>query len=180
MDLFTNTQLQKKGLPGVGMPAGMRLGLTTLMVLAGTYIMAIFSAQAQTIPRNDLPRFTVEGYDAEYNDGMLTVVFGVSMSDCIETVEVESTTKNKVKKYTAKPTLDHYYVRDNDMEEIYAKVPIGRFKKLVDKREGIDAIVTITSKSGRVVYKGPASLRLQDEEEEDSKGTALADSRKKH
>ena len=94
----------------------------------------------------------------------MLVTFGVSMSDCIADIELEDIATQK--KYIFKPTLDNYYVRDNDMEEIYAKIPIGKFRKLVDMHNGLTTLLSIRSKTGRIVYKGTISLKLADKPEE--------------
>jgi hypothetical protein len=127
---------------------------------------------AQSISRTDQPRFTVSGYSEDGDKGMLMLTFGVSMSDCIQKVEIESLTNSK-KRAVAYPTLDNYYVRDGDEEEIFANIPMGKFRKLVDRKEGLDARITITSKSGRVVFNGRATLKVRDDEPEDTpKATA--------
>lgn len=100
------------------------------------------------------------------------IEFGVSMADCISHVEVENLRNNK--KYILKPTLDDYHVRDNDMEEIYTKLRVGKFRKLVDKREGLKTTVTVIRKDGKVMYKGPAAMILDDNEEEESSAKKTA------
>ena len=122
------------------------------------------ASRAQTIPRNAQPRFIISGYNADNKAGTLLVTFGVSMSDCIADIELEDIATQK--KYIFKPTLDNYYVRDNDMEEIYAKIPIGKFRKLVDMHNGLTTLLSIRSKTGRIVYKGTISLKLADKPEE--------------
>lgn len=147
----------------------MRAKLATMMAaLIGISI----AAQGQSIPRNDQPRYTVDGYTGK-RSGTVMVEFGVSMADCIARVEIENTKNHK--KYIMKPTLDDYHVRDNDMEEIYTKLRVGKFRKLVDKKTGLVSTVTVIRKDGKVMYKGPANMILNDEEGEQQtdKSTAL-------
>ena len=115
-------------------------------------------AEAQSIPRDDQPRFMVDNQEAG-KKSVLMLTFGVSMSDCIKQIEVENLDSKR--KYTLYPTLDNYYVRDSDMEEIYAKVPIGKFRKLVKKKEGLHTQITIVSKSGRRVFSGRAEVKME-------------------
>ena len=132
-----------------------------IALLLGLFTLA---SRAQTIPRNDQPRFIISGYRPENKAGTLLVTFGVSMSDCIADIELEDLASQK--KYIVKPTLDNYYVRENDMQDIYAKIPIGKFRKLVDMHDGLTTLLTIRSKTGRVVYKSTISLKLADKPEE--------------
>ena len=141
--------------------------LLLMALLAGAFATG---GLAQTILRNAQPRFVISGYNPDTKAGTLIVTFGVSMSDCIADVELEDLSSQK--KYLFKPTLDNYYVHDNDMEEIYAKIPIGKFRKLVDMHDGLTTLLTIRSKTGRVVYKSTISLKLADKpaEVEDKQG----------
>ncbi len=134
-----------------------------LCLLLGTH------AWAQSIPSNDQPRFTLEGAMPGSRAGTVLVTFGVSMSDCIKAVEIENIDTKR--KYIVYPTLDHYYVRDSDMEEIYAKIPVGKIKKLVHKKKGLHAQITVISKSGRCVYRGKAALEMLTADDEDSDDT---------
>lgn len=147
--------------------------LFVLLLLVGT--CSLQAVRAQSIPRNDLPRFTVEGNAPGTRSGIVLITFGVSMSDCIQSVEIENL-ENK-RKYMLYPTLDNYFVRDSDMEEIYAKIPVGKFRKLVDKKDGLQAQITIISKSGRRVYYGKAEIKIEtgdDDDKEDAKDKRTA------
>ena len=143
------------------------------LVFTLAFSMLATGTFGQTIPKNGKPRFSLERATSATN-GVLAISFGVSMSDCISEVEIENTRNGK--KYLFKPSLDNYYVRDNDMEEIFAKFEVGKFRKLVHKKEGLVANITIKSKAGRVIYKGVAryEIAVDDEEEyEDNASTAL-------
>ena len=88
---------------------------------------------------------------------MVTLVFGVSMSDCIKSVEIENLANHRKTVYAL--NMDYYFVREGEMEEIYAKVPLGKLHKLVDDVYGMRAMVTITSKAGNTVYSGVTALK---------------------
>jgi|GEM_PF-5314800 len=106
----------------------------------------------QKILKNDLPRFK---YEVNPEDGKdyLALTFGVSMSDCIKTVQVRNLANNHV--YLLHPKLDNYHLRDSEDEEIiYAKLNIGRFNKMVKRKDGFKGEVTIISKTGHKVYHG--------------------------
>jgi hypothetical protein len=145
--------------------------LAKLAITLAAFIGMSVAAFGQSIPRNDQPRYTVEGYTGK-RTGTVMMEFGVSMADCIARVEVENLKNHK--KYIMKLTIDDYHVRDNDMEEIFAKVRVGKFKKLVDKKEGLASIVTVIRKDGKVMFKGPANMILNDEEGEEPKDKATA------
>lgn len=145
--------------------------LAKLTITMVAMLSVAAAALGQSIPRNDQPRYTVQGYTGK-RTGTVMIEFGVSMADCIKQVEVENL-RNK-KKYVLKPTLDDYHVRDNDMEEIYTKLRVGKFKKLVDKKEGLNTVVTVVRKDGKVMFKGPAKMILEDEEEDEKKEKTTA------
>ncbi len=145
--------------------------LAKLIITLVAILSVAAAALAQSIPRNDQPRYTVQGYTGK-RTGTVMIEFGVSMADCISHVEVENL-RNK-KKYILKPTLDDYHVRDNDMEEIYTKLRVGKFKKLVDKKDGLNSMVTVVRKDGKVMFKGPTKMILDEEEGEEGKQKTTA------
>lgn len=147
--------------------------LAKLAITMAAVIGMTVAALGQSIPRNDQPRYTVQGYTGK-RTGTVMIEFGVSMADCISHVEVENLRNHK--KYILKPTLDDYHVRDNDMEEIYTRLKVAKFRKLVDKKDGLKSVVTVIRKDGKVMFKGNAAMILDDSEdgsEPQTKTTAL-------
>jgi hypothetical protein len=140
------------------------------LILTIVFYLQSIAVEAQSVPRDDLPRFTVEGYSEDGHQGTVVLIFGVSMSDCVGNVEVENLENNK--KYSFRPTLDNYYVRDGEMEEIFAKLPIGKFRKLVDKKEGFTAMITIYARGGRKIFQGKSHLKVSESETVEDKRTA--------
>jgi hypothetical protein len=127
--------------------------------------------QAQSITRTDLPRFKVEINSKDGRD-YLMVTFGVSMSDCIKAVEVRNLDNNRI--YIARPNLDNYFQRDGESEDIYAKVPIGRAKKLISNKNGFKGEVTIISKTGKRIYQGKTDFVIEGISDKEDMASATA------
>jgi hypothetical protein len=121
---------------------------------------------AQTITRGDQPRFKVEQspYDGS---NLLMVTFGVTLSDCIKLIIVRNIDNNRT--YHLKPGMDDYYARNAEEgeEDIYTKMTVGKFKKIVTNKYGIRAEITVISKSGKPIYKGRTEFKIEREDSED-------------